>query len=51
VNPAQWSRLNKEQHPERWCSDSKCLWNVARSGPCPKHGAKQQGKETPASRG
>ncbi len=29
-------RRNKENHPERYCADPRCLWAL-RSGPCPKH--------------
>ena len=29
-------RLNKERHPERYCSDPGCLWALS-SGPCRKH--------------
>ncbi len=34
MHPAMAARLNKIDHPERYCP--KCLWNL-RSGPCPKH--------------
>lgn len=34
-------RLDKEQHPERYCPDPKCLWRVwgplRPDTPCPKH--------------
>lgn len=34
-------RLEKEQHPERFCRDPRCLWRVHHAGrpdtPCPKH--------------
>jgi hypothetical protein len=33
-------RKNKEAHPEKYCSDKKCLWAL-RSGPCSKHGEKK----------
>ena len=29
-------RLHKEEHPERYCPNSKCLWRLS-SGNCPKH--------------
>lgn len=35
-------RLEKEQHPERFCRDASCLWRIAkRAGPqpCPYHPA------------
>lgn len=35
MNPAQHSRIEREKYPERYCP--KCLWSVARSGPCPRH--------------
>lgn len=35
MNAAKMSRLEKEKSPERYCP--RCLWNVARSGPCPTH--------------
>jgi hypothetical protein len=41
-------RKNKEAHPERYCSNPKCLWRVS-SGPCPKHTPKpveEQEKQT-----
>ncbi len=37
MNPAAHSRQEKEAHPERYCVDRRCLWNVRRSGPCPRH--------------
>jgi len=41
MNTAQSVRLLKEQHPERYCSDPRCLWMVrSRTGdvtPCRKH--------------
>ncbi len=35
MNAAQFTRLQKEAHPERYCP--KCLWNIERSGRCPRH--------------
>jgi len=35
MNPAMSTRLAKERRPQDFCP--KCLWNVVRSGPCPKH--------------
>jgi hypothetical protein len=35
MHPAQSARLEREKHPDRYCT--KCLWNVRRSGPCPRH--------------
>jgi hypothetical protein len=35
VNVAKSCRLAKEKNPENWCP--RCLWNVRRSGPCPRH--------------
>ena len=32
-------RKRKEENPEKYCADKKCLWSL-RSGPCPKHGKK-----------
>lgn len=37
MNPAAKCRQEKEAHPERYCPHKKCLWNIARSGPCPTH--------------
>ncbi len=38
-------RLEKEQHPERFCTDARCLWRVQHPGrpdtPCPKHPTKR----------
>lgn len=35
---AKAERLRKLARPSSYCSgDPRCLWNVARSGPCPKH--------------
>jgi hypothetical protein len=31
------ARRHKERHPELYCSDPRCLWATARSGPCPRH--------------
>ncbi len=36
MHPAMAARLNKLDHPERYCPDRHCLWNL-RSGPCPQH--------------
>jgi hypothetical protein len=36
-------REQKERHPERFCTDPRCLWRVeTRDGfkPCPKHSAR-----------
>jgi hypothetical protein len=30
-------RRHKEAHPESYCGNARCLWNLA-SGSCPKHG-------------
>lgn len=37
MHPAAAARRNKEATPERYCPNERCLWNTARSGPCPKH--------------
>lgn len=41
MNPAQHSRLEKEAHPELYCSVKACLWKIVkRDGtldPCRKH--------------
>lgn len=38
-------RLEKEKHPERFCSNKNCLWRTATpSGtPCPKHSLRCEG--------
>ena len=33
-------RLSKERSPDRYCFCNGCLWNIATSGPCPKHSVK-----------
>ena len=38
MNVAQKCREEKTAHPERYCRVRDCLWNVARSGACKKHG-------------
>lgn len=30
-------RETKERDPSRFCTNERCLWNVARSGACPSH--------------
>jgi len=40
MNPAQATRIEKEQHPERFCT--RCLWRVKHvhggpDTPCPRH--------------
>lgn len=38
MNPAQATRIEKEQHPERFCP--KCLWRIQTSkgpNPCRNH--------------
>jgi len=30
-------RETKEKHPERYCANTKCLWNISTGKPCPKH--------------
>lgn len=41
MNVAAKVRHEKEQHPERFCSNPRCLWRVKHNGrvdtPCPKH--------------
>jgi hypothetical protein len=37
MHPAESARRMKAEKPENWCSSPKCLWNVRRSGPCPRH--------------
>jgi hypothetical protein len=34
-------RRNKDQNPDHYCSNPRCLWNRA-SGPCPKHEAPER---------
>lgn len=34
-------RENKENHPERYCSTTNCLWRLS-SGPCPSHGKEKK---------
>lgn len=36
MNVAARTRIEKEIHPERFCSEPRCLWAL-RSGPCPRH--------------
>lgn len=36
-------RRNKSRRPGDYCADARCLWNVARSGPCPKHAPMARG--------
>lgn len=36
MNVAKSVRLKKEAHPENYCADRKCLWNL-RSAPCSRH--------------
>jgi hypothetical protein len=40
-------RKNKEAHPEKYCSNAKCLWRAS-SGPCPKHSSKAGSGGNPA---
>lgn len=40
MNVAKSVRLKKEARPQDYCADKKCLWSVARSGPCPRHPGK-----------
>jgi|GEM_PF-1369397 len=40
MNTAMRIRQRKEKRPELYCSNKACLWNVASSGPCRKHGPK-----------
>ena len=48
MNTAQSVRINKEQHPERYCSNHYCLWKTAKldhttqtytlnANPCQRH--------------
>jgi hypothetical protein len=40
MNTAAKVRHEKEQYPERFCPDKRCLWRIwTREGakPCPKH--------------
>lgn len=30
-------RETKEKHPERFCANKTCLWNISTGKPCPKH--------------
>lgn len=33
-------RLQKEQHPERYCTNPRCLWRTEKNNrfdPCPRH--------------
>jgi hypothetical protein len=43
MNPGKASRLRKEQHPEAYCENPKCLWRKS-SGECPKHPVKSWGE-------
>ena len=36
MNPAASERKRKENSPEKFCPNSRCLWSRA-SGPCPRH--------------
>lgn len=36
ANVAQHVRQHKEQYPEKYCPDRRCLWALS-SGPCPRH--------------
>ena len=40
---AEKIRREKDEHPERFCSDPRCLWRVVRRAaapkPCPRHSA------------
>ncbi len=36
MNPAKHAREDKEKHPEKYCTNPRCLWRKS-SGECPKH--------------
>jgi hypothetical protein len=49
MNAAQYARLNREAHPELYCT--KCFWRVqSRKGytPCPKHPVPSRVADYPA---
>lgn len=47
MNVAKSVRLKKEARPQDFCADKKCLFNVARSGPCPRHPVTAEKPQTP----
>jgi hypothetical protein len=50
MNPAAKVRIEKAEHPERFCSEKNCLWRVVTRGgvkPCRNHPATQPPTQPP----